>query len=205
MIRFVKRYEARRRASPQSGMSYVHGDLPGRSLFRSPADWVAPHDISHLTDPPAANAEGDPLPDADHHCGGCGDATFPWRVFTRGYNPLFMDEMTREPRAEQIRLAMGNTRRYASRNHPGADGAARRPLLDGLLPRLARTRVPRLPAGRPGMFSVDLTPAAGRTFGVEWMHPVTGRITHDGPVEGGGSRTLRPPFAGPAVAYLRRR
>ena len=56
-----------------------------------------------------------------------------------------------------------------------------------------------------GSFSVDLTPAAGRTFGVEWMHPVTGRITHDGPVEGGGSRTLRPPFAGPAVAYLRRR
>lgn len=202
MIRFVKRYEARRGGLRHPvGMSYVHGDLPGHSLYRSPADWIAPHDIRHLTDPPAAAGRKVVVSDTDHHCGGCGDATFPWRVLLRGYSPLFMDEFTREPRAEQIRLAMGNTRRYATRI-----------TLARMTPRgdLCSTRYCLVWPGREylvyqpgeGPFSVTLAP--GR-FRVEWMHPVNGRITQVDPVDGGGSTTLRPPFAGAAVAYLRRR
>jgi Family of unknown function (DUF6298) len=202
MIRFVKRYQARRGGLRHPvGMSYVHGDLPGRSLYRSPADWIAPHDTRHLSDPPAAAGRKVVLSDTDHHCGGCGDATFPWRVFMRGYSPLFMDEFTREPRAEQIRLAMGNTRRYATRI-----------TLARMTPRgdLCSTRYCLVWPGREylvyqpgeGPFSVALAP--GR-FTVEWMHPVSGRITQVDPVDGGGPTRLRPPFAGAAVAYLRRR
>jgi hypothetical protein len=205
MIRFVKRYEARRRGLRHPvGMSYVHGDLPGTSLFRSPADWIAPHDLRHLSDPPAARSRKVIFSDTDHHCGGCGDATFPWRTFMRGYNPLFMDEMTTEPRAQQIRLAMGNTRRYAARIS-----------LARMAPRgdLCSTAYCLVWPGREylvyqpasGSFSVDLTRATGQSFSVEWMHPVSGRVTPGDPVRGGGSPRLTAPFDGAAVAYLRRR
>jgi len=202
MIRFVKRYEAAKRGLRHPvGMTFVHGDWSGAALFRSHADWIAPKDPRHLSDPPAASARKVTFSDTDHHCGGCGDATFPWRTFMRGYNPIFMDEFTAEPRAEQIRDAMGNTRRYANRI-----------TLARMAPRgdLCSTGFCLVWPGREylvyqstgGAFTVNLSSARDRTFSLEWMHPVSGRITSSDPVDGGAVRTLRPPFAGPAVAYL---
>jgi len=50
--------------------------------------------------------------------------------------------------------------------------------------------------------TVDLSGAKGK-LSSEWMHPVTGKITAGDAVEGGGKRTLKVPFTGDAVLYLR--
>ena len=35
------------------------------------------------------------------------------------------------------------------------------------------------------------------------MHPITGKITPGEPVEGGGKRSVKAPFGGDAVLYVR--
>jgi Family of unknown function (DUF6298) len=202
MIQVIRRYEARKRIRHPIGMTFVHGDWDGKALYRSKADWVSPKDIRHLTDPPGANARKVIVSDTDHHCGGCGDATFPWRTFMRGYNPIFMDEQTAEPRAEEIRKAMGQTRRHARRI-----GLARMAPRGDLcstgycLVRPGREYLVYQPGG--GAFTVDLRAGRGRRFSVEWSHPLTGAASRAASVPGGAVTTLRPPFDGPAVAWLR--
>jgi hypothetical protein len=201
MIRLIRRYEAARGRRHPIGMSYVHGDQTGQTLHRSPADWIAPYGVNHLTDPPVASGRKVIVSDTDHHCGGCGDGTFPWRTFMRGYHPIFMDEMTDEPRAADIRHAMGQTHRFA-RKIDLARAAPR--------PGLCSTRyclvVPRrqylvYQPGR-GPFTVDLRGARGRLFAIEWAPAVRGASSGGGRVAGGAVRKLTPPFAGPAVAFL---
>ena len=194
MIEYVKRYERRKGIRPHPvGMTFVHGDWDGTALYASPADWVAPKDVRHLDDPPAANARKVIVSDTDHHCGGCGDATFPWRTFMRGYNPIFMDELTTEPRAEDIRRAMGVTRRLAS----AIDLARMAPRGD-----LCSTGYCLVWPGRrylvyqpaDGPFTVDLRAApAEQQFAVTWTHPVTGASQPGAPVAGGAVQQLEPP------------
>ena len=201
MIDLVKRYEARKGRHHPVGMTFVHGDWSGRALYRSRAEWVAPKDIRHLTDPPAANAKKVIVSDTDHHCGGCGDATFPWKTFTRGYNPIYMDEFKDDPRSEEIRLAMGNTRRFARKINLAAMAPRGDLCSTGYcLVSPGREYLVYQPTG--GSFTVDLTPGAGSTFSVEWMHPVSGATQAGDPVTGGAMQTLDPPFADASVAYL---
>ncbi len=56
-----------------------------------------------------------------------------------------------------------------------------------------------LPNG--GDVKVDLSGAKGK-LSVEWMHPITGKTTPGGSVDGGNWRRLKTPFAGDAVVYL---
>ncbi len=203
MVRLVKRTEARMKKRHPVGMSFQHKDWTGAALFHGPADWVAPKDVRHLTDPPAAGARKVTFSDTDHHCGVCGDSAFVWKTFMRGYNPVLMDPMTPVPSLERARLAMGNTRQYASRIG-----------LASMAPRgdLCSTTYCLVAVGREylvyqptnGPFSVNLRAAGGRQFALEWMHPVTGAITRAGVVQGGDVRAFSPPFGGPAVLYLRR-
>jgi hypothetical protein len=157
-----------------------------------------------MSDPPAANARKVIFSDTDHHGLGYGDPTFPWRTFMRGYNPILMDELMPAHWIEEIRYAMGNTRRYADRISL-ARMAPRGDLCSTgyCLVWPGREYLVYHPGG--GQFSVSLSAATDRRFNLEWMHPVTGRITRADPVAGGNTRTLRAPFAGPAVAYLRLR
>ena len=62
--------------------------------------------------------------------------------------------------------------------------------------------VPGLPRPTGGEATVDLSAAKGK-LAVEWMHPITGKITAGRAVEGGAKRTLKAPFGGDAVLYLR--
>jgi hypothetical protein len=202
MIRFVRRQEAARGRRHPIGMSYVHGDQAGRTLRRSPADWIAPYGFNHLTDPPVATGRKVVVSDTDHHCGGCGDGTFPWRTFTRGYHPIFMDEMTAEERTENVRSAMGQTRRYARRINlaraaPRPDLCSTRYCL--VVPK--REYLVYQPDGGP--FTVDLRAAGRRRFAIEWAPAVRGAPRRGGRVSGGAVRVLRPPFPGAAVALLR--
>jgi hypothetical protein len=204
MIDYVKRYERARRLPPRPvGMSYVHGDS-GAALERSRADWIAPADHRQASDPPAVSARKVTFADTDHLHGVSPDASFAWRTFMRGYNPIYMDELTSEPRRQAVRRTLGV-----------AGSWARRIDLVRMAPRgdlcstgfcLVRPGYEYLvyqPGG--GAFSVDLTPAPGRSFSLEWGDPDTGRRVRARDVTGGDSTTLTPPFAGAAVAHLRRR
>jgi hypothetical protein len=143
------------------------------------------------------------ISDTDHHCGLCGDGTFPWKTFMRGYNPIFMDEGIQEQRDEDVRVAMGRTRSYARR----LDLAHSAPR-----PELCSTRYCLVVPGRQylvyspngGALTVDLSAARGRHFSVEWGHPLKGAPVGGSNVPGGAVARLTPPFAGPVVAFLRR-
>ena len=57
-----------------------------------------------------------------------------------------------------------------------------------------------LPDG--GEVKVDLSGVQGE-FVIEWMHPITGEVASGGGLEGGTRQSLRAPFGGDAVLYLR--
>jgi hypothetical protein len=202
MIDLVKRDARRRGKAHPVGMTFQHAHGSNGALFGSRADWVSPFGLEYLTDPAPANGRKVVLMDTDHQCGGCGDPTFPWRSFLRGYNPIYMDELDDEPRKWAIRSALGQTRRYANR----IDLAHMRPLVE-----LASTRYVLAAPGREylvyqpdgGPFSVDLG-AASASFRVEWFDPGHDRVVRADAVSGRGVVRFTPPFQGQAVLYLKR-
>jgi Family of unknown function (DUF6298) len=205
MIRAIKEHERRKgkRRHPV-GMTFQHPHGSNANLYRSPADWISPfgQDNRYLHDPPVAPARKVSISDTDHHCGLCGDGTFPWRNFLRGHNVIHMDDFTAAARNQPVRSAMGQTRRYAQR----LDLRRTRPR-----PELASTGyclaspgseyLAYAPAGRS--FTVDLRGPA-RSYAVEWFDPGRDRTSRAGTVQGGSKLSFTPPFAGPAVLYLRR-
>jgi len=52
--------------------------------------------------------------------------------------------------------------------------------------------------------TVDLSGADGELT-VEWMNPGQGTVILSGTIAGGARRTLKAPFAGDAVLYLRKK
>ena len=205
MIRVVKAHERRKgkRRHPV-GMTFQHPHGSNANLYRSPADWISPfaEHNRYLHDPPVASPRKVSISDTDHHCGLCGDGTYPWKNFLRGHNVIHMDDFTEAPRNQPVRSAMGQTRRYAQR----LDLRRTRPR-----PELASTRyclaspgfeyLVYEPAGRP--FSVDLRGSV-RSYTVEWFDPARDRTIRAGAVQGGSERSFTPPFQGQAVLYLRR-
>jgi hypothetical protein len=205
MIRVLKAHERRKgkRRHPV-GMTFQHPHGSNANLYRSPADWISPfaqHD-RYLHDPPVAPARKVSLSDTDHHCGLCGDGTFPWRNFLRGHNVIHMDDFSPAPRNQAVRSAMGQTRRYAER----LDLRRTRPR-----PELASTRYALASPGfeylvyQPsgGRFTVDLG-GPPRRYRVEWFDPARDLTARGAAVSGGGEVSFAPPFEGPAVLYLKR-
>jgi hypothetical protein len=202
MINLVRRYQRRKGSIHPVGMTFQHADGKNQTLYRSRADWISPFGTSYMTDPPPARGRKVVINDTDHQCGGCGDATFPWRSFLRGQNPIYMDSMDGEPRKAAIRSALGQTRRYAQR----IDLVRMRPRPD-----LASSRYALVAPGREylvyqpesGAFTVDLR-GSRASFVVEWFDPSADRSTRAQPVAGGGATTFTPPFHGQAVLHLKR-
>jgi hypothetical protein len=153
----------------------------------------------YLDDPPVASGAKVVLSDTDHHCGVCGDASFVWRNFLRGNNPIFMDPLDHDPTHEAARLAMGDTLRLANRIN-----------LAELEPRpeLASTRYVLAKPGSEyliyqpgsGTFSVNLAP--GR-YAAAWFNPGRHISLPRFVIATNGTTTFTPPFQGPAVLYLR--
>jgi hypothetical protein len=200
MIRVVQQHETRMEKRHPVGMTYQNAGGSNETLFASPGEWVSPaggHEF--LNNPPVADGRRVSLSDTDHHCGICGDLHFPWKAFTRGHNPIFMDPMDGDPGREAVRWAMGHTLHYATR----MDLTASQPR-----PELCSTgfclAVPgsELLVYQPGSgaFSVDLR-GSGRTFRAEWFEPSSGKRWF-GEVAGGDHRTMTPPVATPVVLYL---
>ena len=193
-----------------------HGSENNDEMLASPADWFSPGSNQWpdlKTDPRAVDGKKVSLLDTDHVFGVGGDQKWVWKAFLRGHNVLFMDPYD-DPAwapilagqgvgvrdAEARRRAMGHARSYAERIDLAASRPAGELASTGYcLAVPGREYLVYLPDG--GEATVDLSAAKGE-LAVEWMHPITGKITPGEAVEGGGKRTLKAPFAGDAVVYV---
>ncbi|MFN8110067.1 MAG: hypothetical protein U0Y82_09525 [Thermoleophilia bacterium] len=195
------------------GMTFPYPGGSNDALYAGPADWVSPG--GKVNDPPAFT--GKPmLMDTDHLCGVCGDASFPWRAFTRGGNPMFMDLYDgtatglgaadgdfRDPEWERLRRALGIVRQVSesvdlTRMHPDEGFSSSRYALTtgGTRPEA----VVFAPGG--GAVTLDLTGASGRLT-VTWIHPRSGAVLGHDAVDGGAKVRLRPPITADAVLVVR--
>lgn len=210
MIRFVKAYEARKPKQHPVGMTSTGAGDPDDTalLFDSPADWISPgpQRDDYRANPPAATGAKVVLSDTDHLWGIGGDPIWVWKSFLRGLNPIWMDPYTtsfqRLPAdAEDVRQAMGLTRRYAEKMD-----------LAAMLPdtAISSTAYALANKGREylvlqpgeGRISIDLSGAPG-PFAAEWVNVSRRAVISAGTFPGGGVLALNAPFEGPAVLYLK--
>jgi hypothetical protein len=220
MLRFIQKVEAGRPKQHPVGMTVQWPQGDDRVLFRSPAAWISPGDKV-----PTADGRKVILNDTDH-CyfwtglkadGPAAQRAWVWENFSRGNQCLFMDPYLDpshdrgrnhprgsdpDPYWDGLRDAMGQTRLLAGRLDlapmtPHGDLAS----TGYCLADAGKAYVVYLPAG--GTVTVDLTAAVGK-LAAEWIRPGGGREQRGAAVAGGAKRTLRAPFAGDAVLYLRR-
>ncbi len=198
-----------------------------KTLFESPADWISPNpDGGYSTDPPDGKGAKVILNDTDHLWGIGGNRQWVWKSFCRGLNPIFMDPCSPPIEAEgvgdpqvtwtdhltglsrldarwdPIRRSMGYTLKYASRMNlakatpHGGLASSGYCLADPGTEYL-------IYAPEGGQVTIDLSGARG-IFASEWFDPSQGKALAAGSVEGNAGRTLKAPFGGDAVLYLRR-
>lgn len=199
MIRYIKKVEAGKPKQHLIGMTWLRGT--DGALFASPAAWVSPGSKSYRANPPVGDGRKVILIDTDHIWGIGGDADWVWKSFTRGLNPIYMDDLKQSKSREEVRLAMGHTLYFANRMDllkvvPHGELAS-----SGYC--LARPGVEYLayaPAG--GVVVMELGDTSGN-FHVEWFRPHRAEIYDGGIVGGGRLESFRAPFPGPAVLYLK--
>jgi len=126
MIRFVQNYEKLLPKQHPVGMTYQFKHGINQTLFDSPADWISPNDVVlYRINPPPANGSKVILADTDHFWGIGGNATWVWKSFFRGLNPIFMDPLDNDivyanpdkVDVASIRKSMGDARVWANRIH----------------------------------------------------------------------------------------
>jgi hypothetical protein len=188
-------------------------------LLRCPATWISPHAQVFASDGTKVV-----LNDTDHSYFWIGlkkdgvDAqrAWVWKNFANGCQCLFMDpyldpshdpnrnfpEGTKpDPYWEPLRNTMGMSRTFANRMNLAR--AVPHPELSSTKFCLAdpgKEYFVYLPTG--GEVAVDLTAANGM-LNVEWTHPVEARVVKGAPIAGGGKQTLKSPFDGDALLYLK--
>ena len=205
MVNYIRNYEATNKPKrhPVGMTSYRDpgNETAGANsdLFASPADYISPGLNPYRDNPPAANGRKVIILDTDHIGGG--DASWVWKTFTRGMNPVYMDTWNvSDATSEGSRKAMGHTLTYAKMMN-----------LAAMTPRedLASSRYCLANLGKEylayvlddGEVTLDLSATSGR-FRIEWMHPVEGTIISTESVVGGDKRVLKAPFSGEAVVHL---
>ncbi len=230
LIALTRSYEATKPLQHPIGFGVLDGGKD-ETLLNSDADWIAP---AARISPTSSCGTGTPrckvnINDSDHSYFGMWNDTpqvnrnYFWINFTNGNQTLFMDPYVvyypRESRNlclspvngigkgpdtrwTNVRATMGWIRRYAER----MDLAATEPH-----PELASTKhclahpgqeyLVYLPDG--GETTVDLSAASG-SFRVEWLNPTDGKTSTADAITGGAKRTLKAPFNGDAVLYLKK-
>ncbi len=233
MIEYVRAYERTKPKQHPVGMTVQWPNGSNSTLFQSPADWISPTiGDGYDRDPPSTEIGKVVLSDTDHLWGIGGDSAWVWKTFTRGLNPIYMDPlqfmthgMEDPPGAEDTRIAMGQTRWFASRMNLSAAiphgelCSSRYCLADP-----GKEYLVYLPAGsyrfgswiellphRAEMWvnnsirhsaTVDLSEGR-RPMNVEWFNPQTGETVSEGPAHPGPRVTFTAPFPGPAVLHVR--
>ena len=219
-INFIHRYEASKPRQHPVGMTVQWPNGSNQVLYESPADWISPNQTDgYDMNPPTARGDKVVLNDTDHLWGNGGSADWVWMSFTRGLNPIFMDEtppLSKQyalPQADDIRVAMGDTLEYAKRIDVGKTEP--RPDLCSTsfcLVNPGRHYVIYFPPTRwcsipvVGRFykcnlTVDLSGVENSVTG-EWFAPGSGKRQPLGTTAGGAVRTFIPPFPGASVLYL---
>lgn len=208
VIQTVREHERKKPKQHPLGLT-GHGAERLKDMLASEADWVSPGRLDgYAEDPPAWTGKKVSLLDTDHIWGMGGNADWVWKAFTRGHNPLFMDQYQgavfdaadRHAQWDELRRALGHTRRLAGRVNlatmtPHDEMASTKYCLAN--PGVAY--IVYLPQG--GAVTVDLAAVSG-TLAVEWVSPVAGGVTPAGTIDGGAKRSFKPPFEGDAVLHL---
>ncbi|ALG11317.1 hypothetical protein [Kibdelosporangium phytohabitans] len=206
MIEVVRTYERGRGKVHPIGMTSAYPGGDNADLRSSPADWISPN--GDIENPPVTDGTKVVLSDTDHLCGLCGDSSWPWRSFTRGENPIYMDPydgaygiggQMDDSTQVAIRANLGTVRAYAA----SMDLRTARPQ-----PELCSTGYclagPReylvFSPGKP--FTVSVAPGS---YDGQWLDPKTNRATSVPELQADRGRQFTPPFSGPAVLYLKQR
>ncbi len=218
MIRFINACEATKPRQHPVGMT---ANWPGNDevLYQSPATWVSP--AAKL---PLGDGRKIILNDTDHSYfwiglkqdGAAAQRVWVWQNFTRGNQCLFMDPYLdpshdpgrnapangkADPYWDGLRDALGQTRRFAEKMHLAAAlpheelASSKFCLADP-----GKEYVVFLPRGDE--VTVDLSSASGN-MSAEWLQLDSGGSSSPAVVQGGAKRTLKAPFAGPAVLHIK--
>jgi Family of unknown function (DUF6298)/Putative collagen-binding domain of a collagenase len=218
MINYIKNYEAGKPKKHPVGMTVPFPGGANSQVFSSPADWVSPNPGDGYKDnPPANNGSKVILNDTDHIWGLGGDVNWVWKSFTRGLNPIFMDDLkgtvlkvgdmtvaTVDPWVYTARRGMTQIASYAAR----MDMRTAKPngglSSTGYVLAISGTQYLVFAYGsNVNSFTVNLSAGSGSTFDVEWLDVATGNVTKGAPVAGGSSaQAFKAPFAGSAVLFL---
>ncbi len=206
VIEFIKKYENTLAKQHPVGMTFQYRGGTNAVLEASPADWISPNQgegaRGYWQSPCSDCSKKVVVADTDHMGGHTvGDNIWVWKSFTRGLNPILMEDMSPSPTwQDSARVAMGQVRRFSERMTLAAATPQEK---------LTNTRYCLGVAGREylvfqhdrGEFTVDLSGAEGK-FTAEWYDINGDRPVPAAPVVGGGVRTFTTPFPGPAALYL---
>jgi Family of unknown function (DUF6298)/Putative collagen-binding domain of a collagenase len=215
MVDFIHDYERKKGHRHPVGITVPFGGARkhglNNDLFRSHADWISPNreapgGFNYKSNPPPADGRKVVLIDSDHLYGNkLRDYSWVWKSFCRGYNVLFMDRWTEapdDPLRQQVRAALGQTRRFAERMN-----------LSAMIPRtnLASSKFCLANQGqeylvyspRGGTVTVDLS-GINANFAVEWFNPRTAETMSSPRVAGGQTISFQAPFLDDAVLHLMR-
>lgn len=224
VISFVKQYEAAKPKQHPVGMTFQYTGGSDLTLYKSTADWVSPEERL-----PYGSGTKVIINDTDHSYpwrdlrrdGQSAQRAWVWQNFTLGNNVAFMDPYlvvwphrnspagsTADPHIgtspdkywDVIRDAMGSTLTYANRMN-----------LVAMAPQ-ANLSSTHYCLANPGSEYLVYQPSDGTfvvnllagTYRYEWLNPSTSRISLAGTlVVASGNRSLKPPFSGDSVLYLR--
>ena len=216
IINYIKIYEATKPKQHPVGMTAMWCpicDSSNTAIFNSPADWVSPLRGGYDTDPPANNGAKVIIADVDH-IWPTNPAMWAWQSFTRGLNPILMDDLggtginvgdpvvSFDPKYYPIRVGMTQTARYAARMDLRTARSNGNLSSTGYM--LANPGAQYLAfAPNGGNFTVNLSAGSGSSFSVEWFNISTGATVMGASITGGSSiQTFTPPFSGSVVLFL---
>jgi hypothetical protein len=213
MIEFIKDYESSLPKQHPVGMTVEWPNGNNAELFASSADWISMN--GNINNPPVADGSKVIIADTDHLCGICGNRSWVWKSFTRGENPIFMDQYDdsyylsgggydpNNLNDVSLRKNLGYVREFAGRVNllamiPSGDLCSTEYCLANLSQEGAEFIVYSPDSGN---VSVDLTSLDGQ-LSFEWFNPDTGEAAGLGSTQGGSIRVFEPPYIGDSVLYI---
>lgn len=211
MIHFIKEVELETGKPHPVGMTFQYKGGNNETLFNSPADWISPNrEGGYRDNPPESTGAKVIIADTDHLGGIWGNRQWVWKSFLRGMNPIFMDPYKGKvfekgagsEWAEEVRIALGHTRRFAEKidliNTIPAGNLASSCYC---LANKGKEYLVYIHEGKETQ--IDLSSTDGK-FSVEWFNPLNGTIEKGEDVNGNQKVELGSPFdAEEAIVYLK--
>jgi hypothetical protein len=218
MIDYIDEYQNSKGQDNPIGMTHPYKATSNTAVFNSKADWVSPGEAGGYKDnPPANNGSKVILNDTDHIWGGGGNIEWVWKSFTRGLNPIFMDDLDdtginppvdhypnhdSSTYAPAVRKGMTQVAEYGEKiDLDSAKPSGSLTSTGYMLADPGDQYLVFAPTG--GTFTVNLSAGAGEAFSVEWLNVNTGAKVTSATISGGSTaHSFTAPFSGPAALLL---